>query len=145
MFTIRQVFKLYVREHYDEYALTAPNDAKGNMIPPSRQLVTDWCVSAWERIDSKLVIKAFLSAGITTPDMYGEVDTGLCANTLERAYLNANFAGLLEGGDEGHGLAVALEHDDEDRGKSMQRIMFRSIQLIITRGQQTPLTSHGPR
>jgi hypothetical protein len=92
-----QVFKLYMREHYDSYALTAPVNDKGAMIAPSRQLVASWVVSAWDRIPSALVVKAFLSAGITTPEMYGEVDTGLCRHALEEAYRCSNAATLLAG------------------------------------------------
>lgn len=69
---ISQVYKQLVRKRYDEYIFSAQPDARGHIPAPSRQLVSNWCVEAWDEIDPKLVIKSFLATGITTPDMYDD-------------------------------------------------------------------------
>lgn len=108
-----QVFKLFMREQYDSYALTAAVNDRNAMIAPSRQLVARWVVAAWERIPSNLIVKAFLSAGITSPEMYGDVDTGLCPQALEEAYRCSNAATLLQGADDAAGLEDAVDLRDD--------------------------------
>lgn len=31
-----------------------------------------WCVEAWEEIQPSLIIKSFISTGMTNPEMYGD-------------------------------------------------------------------------
>ena len=59
-----QVFKQYVRDEYDNYALRADG------TPPSRQLLANWIVAARGMISPALIVQAFISAGITTPNDY---------------------------------------------------------------------------
>ena len=64
---VNKVFKGYLRELYDIYALTAPvNQKTGSPYAPSRQLITSWIVQAWDRVPEELCAKAWTACGYKT-------------------------------------------------------------------------------
>lgn len=62
---INKVFKGYFRDFYDEWTLSAKVDDNGNMRYPSRQLLAQWIVKAWDLIPEELVCKAWTACGYT--------------------------------------------------------------------------------
>ena len=48
---VNKVFKGYFRDYFEEWALNAPiNEANGNPLAPSHQLLAKWIVLAWEKV-----------------------------------------------------------------------------------------------
>lgn len=113
---------------YDDYCLNAAMDNKGNMKPPSRQRVATWVVEAWSKIKPSLIIKAFLSTGLTTPAMYdldteeNRTDYGLAREIIERAYQNDCTLVLLEN-----------EVDDLDRDTLAMAIDYADLSDVSSR------------
>lgn len=61
---INKVWKGLFRDLFEEWSLTAPqHEQTGNPIPPSRQLLAQWVVMAWEKIPESLVKKAWEVCG----------------------------------------------------------------------------------
>jgi len=108
------VFKQYVREEYDNYALHADGTA------PSRQLLAKWVVAAWGRISPALIVKAFVSTGITTPADYAGTEfadilarhrSNFVGSSIQEAVVGeANEQVLLEALEE-------AEDEDDDLGE----------------------------
>ena len=64
---INKVFKGYFRDVFEAWSLCAPlNERSGNPLPPSRQLLANWVVLAWEKISPALVVKAWEVCGYKT-------------------------------------------------------------------------------
>lgn len=116
-----QVYKHLIRQKLADYTLRAPQRENGNIRAPSRQQIATWCVEAWDEIPERLVIKAFLKVGITTPEMYenvGQQFQQLPAELLEHCCLDEELQPLLvdefENGDE---LAMAIAEESGDDGE----------------------------
>ena len=61
---VNKVFKGYFRELFDQWSLTAPINAKtGSPKAPSRQLLAQWVVQAWDRVPEALCRKAWVVCG----------------------------------------------------------------------------------
>ena len=65
---VNKIFKGFYRELYDNYMLTAPEHKEtGNPIAPTRQMISNWVVKAWEKVPEELVYKAWLVGGYKHP------------------------------------------------------------------------------
>jgi hypothetical protein len=61
---INKVFKGLFRDLFEEWTLSAPiNDKTGHPCAPSRQLLVQWVVQAWEKIPTDLIKKAWTVSG----------------------------------------------------------------------------------
>ena len=60
---INKVFKGYFRDFYDQYTLNVKLDDNGRMRAPSRQLLAQWIVKAWEMVPEELVRKSWTACG----------------------------------------------------------------------------------
>jgi len=64
---INKVFKGYFRDLFEAWSLCAPiNEKNGNPLPPSRQLLANWILTAWDKISPALVVKAWEVCGYKT-------------------------------------------------------------------------------
>ena len=74
-----KVFKGYLRELYEIFALTDPvNPATGAPFPPSYQQNLTWIVEAWEQVTEELFSKAWTACGYKkNNDSDGDINTGL--------------------------------------------------------------------
>ena len=120
---VNKVFKGYLRELYDIYAITAPiNPTTGAPYPPSRQLIASWIVEAWERVPEELCAKVWIACGYKTrkelegdnetalvpwgKDKVGELATKLCGDDI--------FANSVDEADVG---ADPMFPEDEGKGE----------------------------
>ena len=61
---INKIFKGFFRDLFEEWALTAPvNKKTGHPLAPSRQLLAQWVVQAWEKVPEELIRKAWVVSG----------------------------------------------------------------------------------
>ena len=67
--TINKIFKGKFRDKYDFYMLNAKCNDKGHPIPPSRQLLAQWVVKAWDFVSEKLVAGSWESCGYKPYEM----------------------------------------------------------------------------
>ena len=65
---LNKLFKGAFRNFYDFYMLNAKTNNKGHTIPPSRQLLAQWVVAAWESISEDLVAKSWKCCGYKSLD-----------------------------------------------------------------------------
>ena len=62
--TVNRVFKANLRDCYDQWSLTAPvNPNSGAPYPPTRQMVANWVVQAWEKVPEELCRKSWTHCG----------------------------------------------------------------------------------
>ena len=61
---VNKVFKIFIREIYDVWALNTPiNPTKGAPLPPTCQQVASWVVQAWDKINEELCIQYCTACG----------------------------------------------------------------------------------
>lgn len=89
---VNKVFKGYLRDIYDHYALSAPvNPTSGAPVPPTRQQMASWVVQAWDQIPEELCAKAWLACDYKTKDeLSGDKETAIVA------YTDAEVARMVE-------------------------------------------------
>jgi len=64
---VNKIFKGLFRDMFEEWSLNAPIHPKsGHPLPPSRQLLAQWVVMAWEKVPEELVRKAWVVSGYTS-------------------------------------------------------------------------------
>jgi hypothetical protein len=97
-----QVFKQLFRQKYEAYALQDLRRANGMLRPPSRQQLATWCCEAWNQIPRRIIIKAFFSTKLLTPEHFrdAEADTSdsdehIPLDDLEDFYVARDLPELL--------------------------------------------------
>ena len=76
-------FKAAFASLYEEWVETtgcrdSNRTEAGNSRPPSKSLLCQWVVKAWNTIGKDLILKSFLVSGLTS-DLHGNDDGKLCA------------------------------------------------------------------
>jgi hypothetical protein len=66
---VNRLIKDGVHEKTDSYMLTAPI-VNGRMTPPSRQMLATWVAESWAAVPAGVIIRSFISAGLTEADEY---------------------------------------------------------------------------
>ncbi len=56
---INKIFKGFFRDLFEEWSLQAPMKADGHPYAPSRQLLSQWVVQAWEKVPVELIKKSW--------------------------------------------------------------------------------------
>lgn len=84
-------------------------DANGNLRPPSRQLLATWIVAAWKRISPQLIVKAFVSTGITTPADYQDTAFAELLEQHPDQFVGAEVHDILVGERDGELIRDAIE------------------------------------
>ena len=67
---VNRLFKDYLHEMYDLWALQQPLDHRGRIKPPSRQQLSFWVKEAWERVPKAVIVRSALLVGASTLQDY---------------------------------------------------------------------------
>ena len=78
---INKFFKWFFRDLFEEWLLNAPTNPKtGHPLDPSRQLLVQWIVKAWDKVPKEPVRKSWEVYGYkSTEDMSNEEETASVA------------------------------------------------------------------
>ena len=59
-----------VSKNYDEWLSTVGINQLtevGNMKSPTWKIIVEWIIKAWEKLDSELIVKSFITCGVNIP------------------------------------------------------------------------------
>lgn len=128
---INKVFKGYLHDIYDHWALSAPiNATTGAPLPPSHQQMASWVVQAWDKVPEELCAKAWTACGYKTRDeLSGDNETAIVAYTDEEVgrmvermigldnYVNFRSDAVLVCADPPHPEEGDLDYSDVEESK----------------------------
>jgi len=58
-----RMFKMVLRDKYNEWSLIQPEDARGKISAPSRAQVARWGVEAWAEVTERMIVRASVLTG----------------------------------------------------------------------------------
>lgn len=111
---INKVWKGYFRDLFECWSLTAPvHPVTGNPLAPSRQLLAQWAVMAWDKIPEALVRKAWEVCGYkSVQKLTEETEAGGAIVAYNRKEIGAMIEAIA-----GPDAAAHFLHDPENESE----------------------------
>ena len=121
---IQKIIKGNYRQQYDEYAIDADEDDKGNIPAPSRQLCAQWVANAINNIEPEVIIRSFIHCGLAFPSDYPGMEFPANCAGLSAEELFADRPEVL------HRYQIGAATDEEDILTLEAHAQRKGLQLI---------------